>query len=82
MLPTDTTLDRMDGSLASELPKMYSLVNLNSSTEEVDMITGYKLGCNSYIRKPVDYDQFSKSITQLGLYWLVLNEPPPGVETS
>ena len=41
-------------------------------------MTGYGLGANSYVRKPVDFDQFVIAATQLGLYWLVLNEPPPG----
>ena len=47
-----------------------------SSKEEQDIIAGYRLGANSYIRKPVDFDQFVGAVRQLGLYWLVLNEPP------
>jgi CheY-like chemotaxis protein len=53
---------------------------LTSSKEEQDLATSYDLGVNSYIRKPVDFKQFVQSIEQLGLYWLVLNEPPPRVE--
>jgi CheY-like chemotaxis protein len=53
------------------------VVILTSSKEDIDLTRGYELGANSYIRKPVDYFQFVEIIRQLGLYWLVLNEPPP-----
>ena len=53
------------------------VVILTSSNEEQDMIAGYKLGANSYVRKPVDFDQFIEAARQLGLYWLLLNQPPP-----
>jgi two-component system response regulator len=55
------------------------VVILTSSKEEQDMAAGYDLGVNSYIRKPVDFNQFARCIEQLGLYWLVLNEKPPKV---
>ena len=48
-----------------------------STTEEQDLIEGYKNGANSYVRKPVDFNQFVDAVRQLGLYWLVLNEAPP-----
>jgi len=79
----DLKLPRMDGletlkQLRSD-PRLRRLpvVILTSSKEEQDIVKSYDLGANSYIRKPVDFEQFSAAIRQLGLYWLVLNEPPP-----
>jgi len=67
-------LRRMRGD---ERTKRMPVVVLTSSKEEQDVIRSYDLGANSYIRKPVDFNQFTEAVRQLGLYWLMLNEVPP-----
>ena len=62
---------------ADERTRLIPTVILTTSKEERDLVAGYSLGANSYIRKPVDFAQFADAIQQLGLYWLVLNEVPP-----
>jgi two-component system response regulator len=62
--------------------KFIPVVILTSSKEERDRIRGYDLGVNSYIQKPVDFDQFRKIVGQVGLYWLAINQPPIQLETA
>jgi two-component system, response regulator len=57
--------------------RLTPIVVLTSSKAEQDVIAGYNLRANSYIRKPVDFDQFAEAVRQIGMYWLLLNEPPP-----
>lgn len=79
----DLKLPKLDGLevlrriRADERTKLMPIVILTSSKEEQDLINGYRLGCNSYVRKPVDFDEFLGAAKQLGLYWLLLNERPP-----
>jgi CheY-like chemotaxis protein len=79
----DLKLPRVDGFEVlrrlreDDRTKLLPVVVLTTSSEEQDLLNSYSLGCNSYIRKPVDFLQFSEAIRQLGMYWLLMNEPPP-----
>jgi two-component system response regulator len=76
-LPKIDGLEVLKQIRAGELTRYLSVVILTSSKEEQDLIKGYQLGANSYICKPVDFNQFMEAVRQLGLYWLVLNESVP-----
>jgi CheY-like chemotaxis protein len=82
----DLQLPKVDGLevlrriRAGEQTRLIPVVILTSSSEETDLIAGYSGGANSYVRKPVDFNEFSDSVRQLGLYWLVVNEAPPEAE--
>lgn len=76
-LPKVDGLDVLKRMRADGRTKLVPVVILTTSDEEKDMIAGYELGANSYVRKPVDFNQFSEAVRQLGLYWRLINEPPP-----
>jgi two-component system, response regulator len=76
-LPRVPGLDVLRAIRADPRTRRMPVVVLTSSNEEPDVATSYDLGVNSYIQKPVDFESFAEAIRTLGLYWLVLNEPPP-----
>ncbi|MGC4095445.1 MAG: response regulator [Polyangiaceae bacterium] len=79
----DVKLPRIDGHEVlrairnDERTRLLRVVMLTTSREEQDVLESYRLGANSYIRKPVDFDEFIRVVGQIGLYWLLVNEPPP-----
>ena len=76
-LPKIDGLEVLKRLRADERTRLLPVVILTSSREEQDMLDGYGLGANSYVRKPVNFEQFVQAIEQLKLYWLILNEAPP-----
>jgi len=76
-LPKIDGLEVLSQLRASELTRLLPVVILTSSNEEQDRVNGYGLGANSYVRKPIDFGQFMDAVRELGLYWLILNEPAP-----
>jgi len=79
----DLKLPKLDGHevlrriRGDERTRLLPIVILTTSVEDRDRFQGYRLGANSYVRKPVDFAEFAQAVVQLGLYWLVLNEQPP-----
>jgi len=77
-LPKVDGLEVLQQIKSDEKLKMIPVVVLTSSREEKDMVASYKLGVNAYVVKPVDFHEFVNAIKELGIFWAVINEPPPG----
>jgi two-component system response regulator len=81
----DLNLPKIDGLevlrriRAGARTKLLPVVILTSSLEETDIVRGYGFGANGYVRKPVDFVEFAEAVRQIGLYWLIINEPPPTI---
>jgi two-component system response regulator len=75
-LPKIDGLQVLERLRANEDTKLVPVVILTSSKEEQDLVSGYRSGANSYVRKPVDFNRFVEAVRQIGLYWLLINEPP------
>jgi CheY-like chemotaxis protein len=71
-------LEVLEQIKSDEKLRMIPVVVLTSSREEIDMVASYKLGVNAYVVKPVDFHEFVNAIKELGIFWAVINEPPPG----
>lgn len=81
----DLNLPKIDGLevlrriRADERTRLLPVVILTSSREDTDIVRGYGSGANGYVRKPVDFVEFTEAVRRIGLYWLIVNEPPPSV---
>lgn len=75
-LPKVDGIEVLKAIRAEENTKLLPVVIFTSSSEEKDRYNSYKFGCNSYVRKPVAFDDFAKAVKELGVYWVLLNEPP------
>jgi two-component system response regulator len=78
-LPKISGLEVLEKIRANAETALIPTVILTSSKQEEDLLEGYRLGVNSYVRKPVDFNEFVEAVRQVGLYWLVLNEAPPAM---
>ncbi|OOG27562.1 two-component system response regulator [Thioalkalivibrio denitrificans] len=76
-LPRIGGLEVLERMRANPRTRVLPVVVLTSSSEEEDIVSSYRLGANSYVRKPVNFNDFTEAARQLGLYWLLINQPPP-----
>ena len=76
-LPKLSGLDVLQRLRADERTKLIPVVILTSSSEDEDLVKSYRHGANSYVRKPVEFNAFATAVSQLGVYWMLINQPPP-----